>query len=564
MKILRITALIIAAMTGLGAQAEIVTLNLSFDAYPADISFRLERDGVPVPFDAAASSTEGVPAPGGAGGFSNDLANQSVMFVWNLDVDDYEFIIMDSYGDGLCCIEGAGGYSMSTLRETFQSDGAFASSETLAFSVLPTQVTHSYALNGTLADSVGTLALEGNGGIFAGGRYHFDGNQGLTLRDGLVNVDIYSIEVAMRVDSSFGFFIKLLDFLDQTADDGLYLAGTEFVLYPITSQSTRDVLPGEDFVFVLTQEDDGTTRGYVDGELQFTVEGGTASAPDNVLNILLDDLITEEVETAAGSIDYVRVYDGALTDAQIAALVPPSPQILGDSIFSALTLGDIGTNYWGPSPLTASTVVSPGAEYSDPNVPLFDFTADIEGNRLTLTMDGVINVSATGPKLVFTDLDFESDLVELEVISNTFDGAPLEAVVTSPTSISVTLPTVNLLVGDRLELVLELVTARANDVDGDGVGASLDNCLDVSNADQYDSDGDGFGNACDADLNGDCVANALDLGLLRVAFFSTPAATNWNADADFNHDGVVNAQDLSKLRVLFFAAPGPSSAGVCN
>ncbi|MEM6638361.1 MAG: FG-GAP repeat protein [Pseudomonadota bacterium] len=58
------------------------------------------------------------------------------------------------------------------------------------------------------------------------------------------------------------------------------------------------------------------------------------------------------------------------------------------------------------------------------------------------------------------------------------------------------------------------------DTDQDEVDYALDNCSEVPNTDQRDTDGDGFGNACDADLNNDCVVNVIDLGLFRQVFFT--------------------------------------------
>ncbi len=92
----------------------------------------------------------------------------------------------------------------------------------------------------------------------------------------------------------------------------------------------------------------------------------------------------------------------------------------------------------------------------------------------------------------------------------------------------------------------------AGDADGDGVMNVMDNCLEANNADQNDSNGDGFGNLCDTDLNGDCSTNAIDLGLLKLVFFSA------DVDADFNGDGAVNAIDLGIVKSRFFGAPGPS------
>ncbi len=90
------------------------------------------------------------------------------------------------------------------------------------------------------------------------------------------------------------------------------------------------------------------------------------------------------------------------------------------------------------------------------------------------------------------------------------------------------------------------------DTDDDGIQDVADNCIAVANADQRDTDGDDIGNACDADFNQDCTVNVIDLGLLRVNFFSN------DPDTDLNGDGIVNVVDLGLMRSAFFSAPGPS------
>lgn len=94
-----------------------------------------------------------------------------------------------------------------------------------------------------------------------------------------------------------------------------------------------------------------------------------------------------------------------------------------------------------------------------------------------------------------------------------------------------------------------------HDCELDGVPDNLDNCIIIANADQRDSDGDFYGNRCDADLNNDCIVNAIDLGMLKTVFFGN------DPDADFNGDGFVNAIDLGILKNLFFHRPGPSGVG---
>jgi Dockerin type I domain/Thrombospondin type 3 repeat len=90
------------------------------------------------------------------------------------------------------------------------------------------------------------------------------------------------------------------------------------------------------------------------------------------------------------------------------------------------------------------------------------------------------------------------------------------------------------------------------DADGDGVGDTIDNCTLVANPDQRDTDADGFGNICDADFNGDCTVDALDLRFMLAVFHTA------NPRADLNGDGTVNTRDFAAFLPMRGQPPGPT------
>ncbi len=193
-------------------------------------------------------------------------------------------------------------------------------------------------------------------------------------------------------------------------------------------------------------------------------------------------------------------------------------------------------------------VIGPAADCSPPN-QAGQLCNPATVNPLPLT-NSVATVSGSG--IVGPDGQFESG-----VLTFVFTVAPFVnngAVITFDLSDGSAIGTV---FGGAVQFIrISGSFAPANDADGDGIDDSFDNCILNANSDQRDSNGDGFGNSCDADLNDDCVINAIDLGLFRTLFFGS------DPDGDFNGDGIVSTVDLGILRVTFFNAPGPS--GILN
>jgi hypothetical protein len=96
-----------------------LTLSLTFDNYPSETSWSLIKDGSTVATGSGYSTKNGT-------------------ITENFDFGDgnYEFVINDQYGDGICCSYGNGSYTITDASGTVvASGGSFASTETKAFCV---------------------------------------------------------------------------------------------------------------------------------------------------------------------------------------------------------------------------------------------------------------------------------------------------------------------------------------------------------------------------------------------------------------------------------------------
>ncbi|MEO1574580.1 MAG: proprotein convertase P-domain-containing protein, partial [Pseudomonadota bacterium] len=291
----------------------------------------------------------------------------------------------------------------------------------------------------------------------------------------------YTIEIA--TDAGFTNIIET-----GTTDGTSYTATT--VLAPLTEYFWR--VTGDN------------TCGVGDVSTTFSFE--TA----NIICITSGDAIPDNTASGLDSTGNIAA-SGSLNDLDVSLNVTHT--YVGDLI-ATLTHEDTGTS---------------AVFYDRPGVPASTFGCS--GNDIDATFDD----EATVP--------VEDECQNAPAIGGTFipsnplsvfDGEDLSGTWTLNISDNAGIDT-----GALNEWCLIPATAPvAADSDGDGIADDVDNCTLAANPDQTDSNGDGFGNACDADLNNDCVVNVVDLGLLRSVFFTA------DADADFNGDGIVNVVDL--------------------
>ncbi len=198
---------------------------------------------------------------------------------------------------------------------------------------------HDYQFQNSLADSLGGPSLVSLGGTVGSGTYTFAAQQGLSLSNALPNSADYSLFMNFEFSSVSGY-VKIVDFKNLTADNGLYnLTGT-LVYFPFATGTTPNTIAAATFVKVAITRDTATNTvtGYVNGvqQLQFTDSTLDAvfSSANNIINFFQDDAVTSGRESSAGVATRIQVFNGALTAAQVAALPSgsssvPEPMSLG-------------------------------------------------------------------------------------------------------------------------------------------------------------------------------------------------------------------------------------------
>jgi hypothetical protein len=150
----------------------------------------------------------------------------------------------------------------------------------------------------------------------------FSQNNGVSLSPttGLVSSTSYSLVMLFSFQQTSSWR-RIADVRNATSDGGLYNQSGKLYFYSSASGSGTPITANTYVQVVLTRDPLGTVTGYVNGvqQFQFSDSGGAAIInAGNTIRFFRDD--NNAGEASAGSVARIRVYDGMLTAAQVAAL----------------------------------------------------------------------------------------------------------------------------------------------------------------------------------------------------------------------------------------------------
>lgn len=199
-----------------------------------------------------------------------------------------------------------------------------------------------FRLDGNLANSAGgALTITNNGGALGANGITFGANQGPTI-SGFASPATYSIETAFRFDATTGYR-RIMNFLNSTSDTGLYNLNGRLNFFNLTTSASAPFAPNQMSTVVFTRDAAGNSVGYVNGTalISFTNAALTNIGFANVLHMFVDD---NQVggEASPGFVDYIRIYDTALTSQQVAALTPPGGNAVPEPASWAMMLAGFG------------------------------------------------------------------------------------------------------------------------------------------------------------------------------------------------------------------------------
>jgi len=149
----------------------------------------------------------------------------------------------------------------------------------------------------------------------------FTQGSGLRMDAPAISAVGYSVILQVSLDTVSGYR-KLIDFKDRTVDAGLYDLSSYLEFYPVMSGGIGAAPAGTFIQIAITRDASGQVAGYVDGVEQFSFSDTALYAvlASGSFNLFIDDTFTGGNEATSGQVARVRLYNGALTAPEVAAL----------------------------------------------------------------------------------------------------------------------------------------------------------------------------------------------------------------------------------------------------
>jgi Ca2+-binding RTX toxin-like protein len=146
----------------------------------------------------------------------------------------------------------------------------------------------------------------------------------LTPTTGLISSTQFSVVILARLQGiTTSTRFRYLDVKNGTADSGLYAFGQQLWFWTIATSSQNLLQPGIYAQIVYVRDASQVMRGYVNGTLVFTASdtpGTGAIDAAATVRFFRDNEVNGTGDHTAGGVARIRVYDGALTTAEVAAL----------------------------------------------------------------------------------------------------------------------------------------------------------------------------------------------------------------------------------------------------
>jgi hypothetical protein len=180
---------------------------------------------------------------------------------------------------------------------------------------------HQYELNGNLNDAKNGAPLTALGGTLGASGYAFTENKGLALQYALGSV--YTIDMVFKLADDNLNYQRLLNFQYATApDDGMYVSTDHFCFYRGTCLNGASFAPQQNMRLTLTRDANSLVTAYYNGTEMFSFDDSSGIGQANLtgdrkLSFFKDN---GAGEYATGSVDFIHLYDNALTKQEVAAL----------------------------------------------------------------------------------------------------------------------------------------------------------------------------------------------------------------------------------------------------